>query len=680
MAYSEKSEKEESESKSKPDLTEAQWWRAKDHGRAPHQILDNLFKQIEEDQEGRYDAYKEYERLFGNACGPNSDDSFQSIATDEVTQNELQNTVETLWSQVFRNKVVPAVSVTEADWDEWDKARSYSRWLEGVFDEADVYEECFPHAGACTLVHGTGVIRVGWEETEDEGVARIKFWSVNPRFVFVDRMESVHGKPRSIYFKDHVDKYKLFDIYKDDEDGFYGTSEERRTGINRAPVNDDIDLSTRNTTRCSMVTVKEAYHLPSSPESEDGRHVIWVNGCTLVDEPYAWDTFPCAFMRFGARLSGFWGESAVRRLAPLQKLLDKLCSKINESQDVMGVPRILVGNSAGLKRGHLDDIPGGVLQVNDINQVKDWNAQCVTPELYQERDSLPAKMRALLGISDFEASSTLPQGLRDVGAPFMEHMVEQGAARHAKLHDQYEDCVVQLAYLSMLQGECLEEMGYDVVVRGPAETMKTSIQQLSFKDVKVARKQMKLRVQPMSQLPQTFAGKVDAISKLKNDAMMPVDPKTAARMMEVPDLFGATDMLVSDEEIIMKNLTHMCKTGKYLAPLPFDNLDLIVQLTTRYINRYRTKQDVDYARVGLLAQYIDDAIALKNAKLGGTDPNAPPSVSTMGALGMQPPGMPPQGMGAPMGPMAGPPPGTVGGPVLGAPMGPAPPMAGPPQF
>ena len=699
MAYSTPKEQKESSEKptetqkdhagdhqKKPDLTNAQWWRAKELGREPHEILDLVISQVEGDQSSRYDAYKEYDRLFGS----DQDDMHRVVMSETLTQNELQNTIETLWAQIFKNRVVPAVSVSETDWDEWDRARGYSRWLEGAFDDAQVYEEAFPQAGINFLKHGTGVIRVGWEETDDDGTAKIKAWSVSPRYVYIDRIEGRHGKPRSIYFKDHVDRYKLFDTYcTEDREDLHGTILERSVGVNKCQANDDLERDGYASTseRCEMLTVREAYHLPSGPRAKDGRHVIWVKGCTLVDEEFCWDRFPCVFMRFGARGDGFWGESALKRLAPTQKLLDKLNEKIDECQDIMGVPRILAGEGSGLKAGHLDDVPGGVIEVQNVDQIKEWNAQCATQELYADRDGAPKKMRSLLGISDFEATAQLPPGLRDVGAPFMERFIDQGTARNAMSHAEYENGVCNLSYLFMLQAEDLQEMGYDVVCKGPSDNhLKSSIEELSFKEVHVDRKRLKLKVQPMSQLPQSFPGKVDAFQKLQ-EAGYPIDQKTVLRMLEVPDLAGETDMLVSDEEIIMKNLSHMCRTGDYLAPMPFDNLDLIIQLTTRYINRYRVRKGADYNKVGLMAQYIDDAIALKKG-LGSPDPNAPPPAgmppvpepTTMGALGMGGPmgpgspgmGLPPgQGMapafpGGP-GPMAEGSPGVGGPPVVMSP-------------
>lgn len=655
----------------KPELTIAQWWRAKEHGKDPHELLDNLVSSIEGDQQGRYEAYKEYERLFGASVIDGNDSSHQAVSSDELSQNELQNALETLWAQVFKNKLVPGVSVSEADWDEWDRARSYSRWLEGALDDAEVYEEAVPQAGMCSLVHGSGIIRVGWKEVDDK-TAQVIAWSVNPKHCFVDRLEAKHGKPRSMYFKDHIDRWVLMERYGTQEEGFYGSVEERRAGLFECQANDDDDVGTN---QCDMLTVREIFRLPSGHKSKDGRHVIWVKGCTLVDEPFTWDTLPVAVMRFGCKLEGYWGESAVKRLAPTQKNLNKLNLKIDESQDIMGVPRILCQTGNIPTKSQIDDVPGGILEVANIGGVKEWNAQCVTPELYQDRDSLPHKMRSLLGLSDFEATSQLPPGLRDVGAPFMERFVEQGQARHAMFHAEYEKAVVKLSDLFMRQAEDLQEMGYDVVVKSPADSHnKSSIEELSFKEVTIDRKKLKLKVQPMSDLPQSFSGKVDAIQKL-NDANVPVDPKTAMRMIEIPDLHGATDQLVSDEEIIFKNLSWMCKNGEYLPPMPFDNLDLIVQMTTRFINRYRVRNGADGEVVGLLAQYIDDAIALKKG-LGGPDPNAPPMMnapSTMGALGMPMPGMAPGGALPGQGP-----PGLMGpgAPPGMAPQGPVDPMAG----
>lgn len=680
MARKKKAETEASEAKEtkkreaeerRPKLKDGQWWRAEEFGKKPHEILDSLFDEMVQDQDGRYQAYSEYEKWFGVTQTAYRDNALQNITSDELKQNELQNTIETLWAQLFKNKIVPAISVSNADWDEWDRARSYSRWLEGALDEANAWDEVIPKAGIHMLEYGTGLVRVGWEEVE-EGLARIKLWAVNPRYFIVDSYEAKHGKPRSVFFKDHVDRWVLYEIYSEDSDDFYGSVEERKAGIWKAQGNDDKEIGYANSRRCDMLTVKEAFHLPSGPKACDGRHVIWIKGCTLVDRKFSWDTFPFAAIRFGAPAGeGFYGESAVARLKPTQAILDKLNNKLDEAQDVMGVPRIIIGNNGvGIKTAHIDDVPGSIITVpGSAGDVRDWNAQAASQELYADRDAAPQKMRNLLGISQFEATAQLPPGLRDVGAPFMERYVEQGQARHAMDHAEVEKLVVSIAKLMMLQAEELQKMGYDVVVKASDESgVGSGLDELSFKEVHIDMKRLKLRVQPMSDMPQTFAGKVKAIADLRNEAKVQVDDRRILRMMEIPDVTGTNDMLVSSEEIIFKNLCHMARHKEYLAPMPHDNLDLIVRMTTEYINHYRIRKDADSLVVGLLAQYIDEAIALKTLK-NGADPNAPPNVSTMDALGM----------GGPAGPMG--PPGPAGPPGPPPPMGPealGPPGAMPP--
>lgn len=653
------------ESKSKKPPTEAEWWRAEELGLQPHEILDTLAKQLEDDQESRYAAYREYARLFG--ADPDMfgyDDAFSALNAEEVSQNELGNTIETLHAQVFKNTIVPAVSTSEADWEEWQRGLAFSRWIEGVFDTGDVYAEALPRAGAGMLVYGTGFIKVSHTEDED-GDVQLTYTPVDPRMMMVDRLEARGGKPRTLFQKDYIDKYLLADDYGKTGADLYvpegmsakEAADNRLTCILENRTNDDIDMAIGARTKCEMLTVREVWHLPTKKGKKNGRHVIWVKGCTLYSKSWSWDRFPFTVMRFGTRLMGYYGDSAVKRLAPTQKNFDKLNRKIDEAQDIMGIPRIILARDAHIERTHLDDIPGGVLETDNVNGIKDWNATAVSPELYQERSSAPQKMRSLLGISDFDVQNQLPSSMREVSGPALERWIDSGTARHAMTHKELEKAVVDLAYLSMDYAAELQAEGKDVVVASPGSS-KSTIELLKFSEVQVDRKRMKLRVQPMSQMPQTIAGKIDAFSKLRETGDL--DKQTYLKMLEVPDIAHVTDFLGSDEEIILKNLYYMVKKGKYIPPLQYDNLDLIVPITTAFINHYRIRDDADMEKVAMLAQYIEDAILLK-AGLDATDPNAPP------------PPMPPMG-GPPMpgaGPMAPP----MGGPV---PPGMPPPAAGPP--
>lgn len=635
----------------------------------PHQCLQNLYDAVRNDQDARYNAYKEYERLFySNAVSGEEDVNL--VLTEELKQNELANTIETLWSQVFKARIVPAVTCSDVSYEDWSKAKRFSRWIEGAIEESGAYKHAYPKAGLYSLIYGTGAIKVYACPGKGKR-AKIKCRAVNPKYLLVDRMDGKHGCPKTLFQKDHVDRWTVLEDYGHDG---YGDQDERRAGILEAPANDDPDLGTRNLTDCDMLTVYEAWHLPSGPKAKDGRHCIWIKGCTLLYEEFTWDRFPIVFIRWGQVCEGFWGDSAVRRLAGIQTNLDKLNKKLDESQDVMGVPRILVRKASGIRKVDVDDIPGGIIECDDMNGIKDWNAQTASPELYQDRDMAPRKMRSLLGVSDFEAQSQLPPGMRDISGDFLERLVDQGQARHAMFHKQYEDSVPELSELMCMLGADLQEAGYEVAVRAPGER-KNSIQKLSFKDVKMDLEDLKIQVLPMSQLPQTFSGRVEGIQKLK-ELMPNMPPQTVARLTEIPDVYGQTDLLASNEEIIMKNLDFMVRTGEYLSPLPFDDLKLIKLLGTQFINLYRVRDDWKLDVEGNLIKYVQAADALEKG-LGGADPNAPPQIAPMlGPVGpggmpqpaplMPPPGAPPPGAGPAM-----PPPGQAMPPM---PPGGMPPM------
>jgi hypothetical protein len=387
-----------------------------------------------------------------------------------------------------------------------------------------------------------------------------------------------------------------------------------------------------------------------------GRHVIWIKGCTLVDEEYTEQEFPFVFLRFGIPDEGFWGTSAVARLLPAQLAYDKITQRIDKAHDLLGKPKLIKRKGSTLQKAHLDDddeVP--ILETDQPTaDIKEWNPEPITQWAYQERDSLPQRMRGSIGISGFEAQLQIPEQLREASGAAMERWVDAGNARHAMLHKEYEKFMMDLAWADLRIAAQAEKDGKEVVVKAPG-AIRSTVEMLSFKDVKLDMERLKLRVLPVSQLPRTFAGRVKELIVLRDRG--DISQKAYLRMLEMPDIESEIDNYVSDEDIIRKNLDYMLRTGKYLSPLPYDNLDLIVTLTVRKIHEVRVREEEEGEdKVALLVQYIEDALALK----GGIGPD-PMAVAA------------PPGMAPPMGPEAGLP--MAGGPVPPGPPAPAgPPM------
>ena len=656
---------------------------------APHTILDTLWKQVRADNEERIQAYKEYARMYGADMSTLYGGGFASpLWTEDLTINELANTIESLHGTVFGNEIIPACCTVEGDWDQQERAKGTSRWIEGVFDDCRIHQEVVPVAGLDSIVFGTGAAFVYSEKTYREGKdgemvprrAKIRVERVNPLLLYVDKAEAKHGKPRTLFRKDHIDRYKLLEDYGSEAEHLFGAQEDRKKAILGAPGNDDEDFEVSEGTRGDSVTVMQAWHLPSGPDADDGCHVVWIEGCTLQRSEYKHDTFPFVMFNSSIKLSGFWGDSLIKRLGPIQRAYDKLTKRIDVCHDLLGVPKLLIptggASGSGVKKAHIDDVEGSFIEYNPGQKPEEWNPVPITPSAYSERDSLPGKMKANVGVSSFEASQQLPPQLREASGESIDRMVESASKRQEMFHRSYQTAMVDLAMLMIREArECVDE-GFKVVVQAKGG-ISGSVELLDFAKVEMDRDLLKLRILPISNLPKTFAGRVKELGELRDRNS--ITEQTFRRLLQVPDIEAENDLDISDDDIIRKNLTWMVNHGEKLEVLPWDNLDLIVKLGTKFINLYRIREDADDEMVGIIGEYINDAVRLKSG-LPGPSPQGP-------APGAPPPPMAP---GMPVGPGMAPPmpggPGAVPGPgpvpmgpqvppgMPGVPGGPLPPM------
>lgn len=643
-----------------------QWWRASEAGKKPHEMLSALVSTIRNDQSERYQAYKNWAKAAGQDMSAITGE-LQPAIDDTLTINELQNTIETLHAQIFKNKVVPAPCPTESDYEQFFRAMAFSRWIEGVLDDTRVFYDVVPQVGMAALIFGTGAVKVYPKMTQSgdsqKAQGKIVCEAVSPMFLYVDRLEARHGKPRSMHQKMHVDRWVALEKW--------GDTPEKQLAIIDAKQYDGEDFDLADLGDGDQITVWHSWHLGT--EAGDGKEVIWIKDCTLDEGDYEEQTFPFVFLKFGTPIAGFWGMSAVQRLLPAQKSFDKLTDRIDQAHDLLGIPRI-IKRPGTVKTTQLDDVPGTIIEVENPTDLKEWNPVPITPDAYRERDSLPNRMRGSIGISGFEAQLQLPQQLREASGAALERWVDAGNARHAMFHGQYEEFMMQLTWAILRVAAALEKEGVDVVAKAPGR-MRSTVEMLKFSEVKIDFQTLKLRVMPVNQLPRTFAGRVKELGALRDRG--DITQKTYLRLLEIPDLESEIDNYVSDEDIIRKNLDYMVRTGKYLSPLPYDNHDLIVKLAARKIHEVRIRiEDEEECNdvVALLVQYIEDSIALKNGI--GQPEGALPGVPGGPNLGPAPD---PNAAFAPPGPPV-PPPGAVPPPGPGIPNGTPPPAGAPPPM
>ncbi len=638
--------------------TSAQWWRAAEMNREPHEILNNLSREMRQSQSARFEAYKRQSAIYGSDMSAfGMRESLREVFEERLALNELANAIETLQSQIFKNRIVPSPQSVGADWFEQERARKLGRWLDGVYDECNFFEDVIPVAGLDTLVWGTGLIKVGSEVEDDEGCMVIE--RIPTIDVRVDDVEGRYGKPRSMYQDMLVDRFVLLDKYGCEDDRYHGKADHRAQCIEDLTQSAN-DHPAFEYDRCSdQILVTFAWHLPSGKHAKDGRYTLAIKNCTLEDNMWKRTRFPFAPIRYGVPQGSYWGNSAVARLAPAQREYDKLNGRIQDAHDVIGIPRIIVQKGSKISKQQIDDVIGSILEC-DGPAPTEWNAQPIHPDAYSYRQTLPDSMRGLIGISSFSSQGDIPAGLSGASGVALERYEDTENARHAFLHRSYESAVTTVAELCMDEARELEERGISVEARAKDDD---AYECISWRDVAMDRKKFVLRIPPASALPKTPAAKEERLLQLLDKQA--ISMAAYRRLSDIGDTESADSLDTSDEDIILKNLASMVKTGDYVSPISLDDLQLAITLAGKFYNSCRRK-GVPGERLALITQYIDDATALLNPPMPAPDPGAMPPGGPVG------PPPPDAGMPVPPGPM---PPDPMMDPSQLDPMGnPLPPM------
>lgn len=626
---------------------------------APHEVINSMFESVQNAQEDRYDAYRELWQHYGADCSMfgGSVDSFRLTYGEDLEANEAANAVETLHASVFKNRVVPTFCSIDADYETFEQTKKVNRFIEGVWEDCAVHRSAVPEAGLETIVCGTGLLEVAHQICED-GEARITVTSPTVQDFFVDPLEARDNNPMTIWRVKLVDRWQLLDEFGVESDDLYGNVEDRRKAILEATSASgnkySYALSAPSASGEDMLMVKECWR-------KYGRHAIVLENQTLVYEEWQRD-WPVVEMKLMPVRGGFWGQSILGRMVPLQLYLNEITSKIRDAHRLLGQPKIVVSPGQGVKKLQLDDTLGAIIEMD--GELREWNPVPITPDAYRERDSAPQRMRDLIGQSQFAASGSVPAQLREVSGKAIESWTDADSARNAMFHRYYEGAMIKLGKIILEHAAWLVDRGFKVTVM--AESGK-SVEEIDFSDITVDLKRGRLRVFPVSQLSQTYTSRMDELDRLLDRGAITM--QTYRRLSENPDLESQNDFDVSGEEIVMKNLHHIYKTKRPLEPLEFDDHDLIIQLGTKFYNSVRVR-GADAEALLAIETYITKAAAKKPPPpQPAAPPGAPPT--DMGA----PPGMegvPPPGMPLDMGGMPpGPPPEAMGAPP---PMGSEPPM------
>lgn len=542
------------------------WWNAKSNNDLTNQVLSTV-SFLKQQQQWRFRQAGIFSRLYGNQSlynfagtsakiAPN-----QNLPMDRPTMNVVQSCIDTLVSRITQSKPRPVFLTDNGDYKERRLADQMNQFINGELYQTDAYQlgELLLRDAA---VFGTGCLKMF--ETDDHRIALERKLLTE---LYVDPNDAYYGKPKQLFELRLVDREvlkELFPKYKSD--------------INTAEAAYPDNSSDGNRTVADQVIVCEAWHLRSSKEATDGRHVIVCSSGKILDEEYEKDDFPFVFMHFSPRPVGFWGQGLAEQLMGTQSQINQLLITISNSINIMGVPRVFVETGSKVGKATLNNQVGAIVPFTGTKPIYEV-APCIAPEIYAQLERLIQFAYQQSGISALAATSQKPAGLNSGEA--IRNYDDLQSDRFAALSKRYDTVFVKLAYQICEKAKDIAED------QGSYETVypnKNGTKEITLPDVEHLDNPFAIQCFDASSLPRDPAGRLQKVTEMMQSGLY--SPAEGRRLLDFPDTEQVDKLENAAEERILQVLDNIVESGKYAPPDPFMDLQLATKLCTQYYNLY----------------------------------------------------------------------------------------------
>lgn len=570
--------------------------------------------------------------------------------------NASKSIIDTFVSRLAKDRPMPSFNVDDGDWNLKRRAKKFRQFIVGKMLETE-FDDLSRDALLDGAILGNAFTRI--DDNENDVFAEAM--PVNE--MLFDERECRYGKPSQAFRVYRLAKDYLADLFKDcAEDIRRAPCSVRRPGDNQT------ELASANLE--DYVDVWEGWRLPSTPETEDGRHGLFIDNCTLSFERWHEPRFPWAMLKlFKPRTGrGLLGSGFIDQLASLQHRVNCIVRDLQLNLSATGRGHFLVNEN--------NDIPTEMLTGWQPFKLKYKGGQpptYVTPQPFNQAqlnalEFFINKMYDLTGVSQASATSKSSLGAGASGVALdTQYDIDS---------DRFRMPQANYARYRLDGGQCFIDASARVARRRAEDSGKKrkyvavswktrdAIERLEYDKVELKEGQYKLQIEAVNFLPDTRAGKLAVVEQLAKAGV--IEQWLVPTLFDEPDLIQANGIILAAFKNCMRKMDELADPDPPMPlPEPYNDLDLELKLSTAFYNRVQEEKAPDEIQ-DRFRQYVDavrEAIKQKNAQ-------AP-----------MPPGAVAPGP-APMAPAEGPLPGGV--PVM--PSGPAPqpamigaPIAPPPQ-
>lgn len=599
-----------------------QWW-VKDGDKLACAVMDNYeaLKKQDHNKPGRYHAFMS---LYMNR-NIESDAGLAYMAElvhatranyDRAKFNLIKLLVDTVHNRVAKlepkAKFLPIAGSPSVR----KRAKSLERWSAAISDKSKLHQ-VGPLVFLDALIFGTGVLKP-YAVGEKIYVDRIY-----PGEIFVDQVEAAYDNVRQMFHRKFVAREVV--LYHFAEMPFQNkeiSAKERAARVKaimaapRSSAKDDIQGAHSVVT--DPIEVVEAWHLPSGPKAEDGKHVIAIRDYTLYENEWEREKFPLSFVRWSHDPRGFFGIGLAEELYGIHIDVNSTIERIEQSMALNPSPYVLVEERSKVKKSKIVNVPGNVIQYKDTAPVIK-TVDTVPPEFLTYLNDQVARAYRIAKINTISSGNKIPSGL-ETGAAVREWSdtdKEDIAVVMKEYQDFYMDVVQEFVYL----GKQIHRRypGYTVVAPKDRHTVTA----IKWKDVDLDEDSFVLRVEPASSLPSTPAGRIAAVTDLLNAGL--IDASRGLELLHMPDLEGELDLVTAERFNIDHMIELILDDGEPQVLETGIDAELVVKKAQAAYNKAVT-DGVPEFNLTLLRDFIAqglDVIKQREAQLQATAPPQP---------------------------------------------------------
>lgn len=526
-------------------------------------------------------------------------DNSQQLPIGRPTANVCYSCTDTLVSRITQDRPKPTFLTDNGHYKERQLAIHLNNFIMGEFYRTKAYE-----LGALSLrdscVIGDGLIKVFPQNNKVclERTIRTE--------LLVDYNDAYYGNPRSLIQKKLVDRDTMLGLHPDLKDILLKA---QHGNVDNTP------LSTE--TVSDQFIVSEGWRLPTSKESNDGRHSIVCSAGVILDEPWTKPTFPFVKIGYNPNIVGWFSQGLCEILMPTQMEIYKLLIIASQAIELMGVPRIYIDELSKIVETAFNNNIGTIIKGRGPAP-QFLNAQSNAPEIYEWIKWLIENAFQMSGISAMAAASKKPAGLNSGEA--IRSFDDLQTDRFAALQKRYQNMYTDLAYLMI---DCARDIAKETGEYLTVYPNKDGTREVDLPKAAILRDTYIIQCFEESSLPKDPAGRKATLSEML--AAGEITNQEFRRLSALPDLQQSDSLANALEERILHDLDAIVEDGEsgYNQPDEFilDPTDLATTLTVNYINKYSVT-DMEEKKMQLLRDYFT---AIQNLKGQAMPPPVAPN-------------------------------------------------------